>query len=260
MADTFTPHYNLVKPQVGGDPDTWGDLLNSNFDAIDTALFAKLDKAGGTLTGALTLPGNPTSALQAAPKQYVDQLRSDAAGAYYPRTGGNLAGQMNAPALLVDCSNGVGLVVQRAGVAAPRIRTEGDGSLAFINSANSAYNLVVSDSGQVNFPRARPVWAGVTPWDTGNFNPGAYQPAGNYARAADAHSYAFAWNGANAQLYVDNQYIGGLYSTNNFNPGNYQPVGSYVNYSGQPIRMQWDGNNSFNMYVGNVYVGDLNPL
>ena len=57
MADTFTPHYNLTKPQVGGDPDTWGDLLNANFDTIDTVLFGKLDTTGGTISGALTVNG-----------------------------------------------------------------------------------------------------------------------------------------------------------------------------------------------------------
>lgn len=31
-----------------------------------------LPKSGGTMTGAITLPGNPSGALQAAPKQYVD--------------------------------------------------------------------------------------------------------------------------------------------------------------------------------------------
>lgn len=39
---------------------------------VDTKDNAKLDKAGGTLTGPLVLPGNPTTDLQAAPKQYVD--------------------------------------------------------------------------------------------------------------------------------------------------------------------------------------------
>jgi hypothetical protein len=48
-----------------------------NFDgtaAITVADSTKLPLAGGTLTGALTLPANPSSALQAAPKQYVDGL------------------------------------------------------------------------------------------------------------------------------------------------------------------------------------------
>lgn len=62
MADTFTPHYNLTKPQVGGDPDTWGDLLNANFDAIDTGMFnaqttanAAMPKTGGAFTGNLSV-------------------------------------------------------------------------------------------------------------------------------------------------------------------------------------------------------------
>ena len=62
MADTFTPHYNLTKPQIGGDPDTWGDLLNANFDLIDTGMNAAqvlaagaLPAAGGTVTGTLVI-------------------------------------------------------------------------------------------------------------------------------------------------------------------------------------------------------------
>ena len=43
----------------------------SETDALSSG---KLDKSGGTMTGALTLNDNPTSALHAAPKQYVDLL------------------------------------------------------------------------------------------------------------------------------------------------------------------------------------------
>lgn len=62
MADTFTSHYNLTKPQIGADPDTWGTLLNTNFDTIDSQMYANAQAAaaalplvGGTLTGALIL-------------------------------------------------------------------------------------------------------------------------------------------------------------------------------------------------------------
>lgn len=35
-----TPTYSLNKPTVGGNANTWGGLLNDNFDAIDTAISA----------------------------------------------------------------------------------------------------------------------------------------------------------------------------------------------------------------------------
>ncbi len=64
-----------------GDAPSGRDTLGELSDAIDdvaadlTSLDgAKLDKAGGTLTGPLTLSADPTLALQAATKQYVDQI------------------------------------------------------------------------------------------------------------------------------------------------------------------------------------------
>lgn len=41
-------------------------------DCFDASEVARVAKAGDTMTGPLVLPGNPTLALQAAPKQYVD--------------------------------------------------------------------------------------------------------------------------------------------------------------------------------------------
>jgi len=35
MADTNTPKLGLIKPEVAGSRDLWGDKLNSNFDVID---------------------------------------------------------------------------------------------------------------------------------------------------------------------------------------------------------------------------------
>jgi hypothetical protein len=37
MADQLTPNLGLIKPDVGGSDDTWGEKLNSNFDKLDTA-------------------------------------------------------------------------------------------------------------------------------------------------------------------------------------------------------------------------------
>jgi hypothetical protein len=45
--------------------------VDANFDNLNTS---KLELSGGTLTGALTLHADPTQALQAATKQYVDEV------------------------------------------------------------------------------------------------------------------------------------------------------------------------------------------
>lgn len=49
-------------------------LAVDDVDGLDTALAGKLDKSGGTLTGALVLAADPASAMQAVTKQYADGL------------------------------------------------------------------------------------------------------------------------------------------------------------------------------------------
>jgi microcystin-dependent protein len=45
MPDTFTPNYNMTKPEVGGSPDTWGTKTNGNWDIIDTKIKEAVDAA-----------------------------------------------------------------------------------------------------------------------------------------------------------------------------------------------------------------------
>ena len=88
----------LTKSSVGlGNVDNTSDANKPVSTATQTALDAKLALAGGTLTGALTLSGAPTSDLHAATKLYVDGL---AAGINFHQpvvaaTAGNLAGDYN---------------------------------------------------------------------------------------------------------------------------------------------------------------------
>lgn len=55
-SDTYTPNYNLTKPAIGGDTNTWGTLLNGNFDTIDAGMAALVKLDGSRpMTGSLTL-------------------------------------------------------------------------------------------------------------------------------------------------------------------------------------------------------------
>jgi hypothetical protein len=52
MADTFTPNYNLTLPQIGGDSNTWGGLINNNFSTLDTTVKAVSTVANAALPAA----------------------------------------------------------------------------------------------------------------------------------------------------------------------------------------------------------------
>jgi hypothetical protein len=59
-----------------GNVDNTSDLNKPVSTAQQTALNAKVARTGDTMSGALTLPGNPSAALEAAPKQYVDAVQT----------------------------------------------------------------------------------------------------------------------------------------------------------------------------------------
>jgi hypothetical protein len=101
----------VTKSHVGlGSVDNTADADKPVSTATQTALDAKLNLAGGTLTGYLTLSGAPTSDLHAATKLYVDGL---AAGINFHQpvvaaTSGNLAGTYD------NGTSGVGATLTKA--------------------------------------------------------------------------------------------------------------------------------------------------
>jgi len=162
MATTYTPNYNLAQPEVGGEPDTWGGLLNVDLGILDTALKAvsnvanaALPLAGGTMTGNLGITrasGSASLTLSAVAGQ-TRSFVSYSAGS--PRwevviASGEAEGGGNAGAnFSVNRYSDAGAYL---GTALAISRATG-----FVTLAN------------------RPSWGGgLTPWDSANFNPANY--------------------------------------------------------------------------------------
>jgi hypothetical protein len=67
----------ITSSMVGlGNVDNTSDTAKPVSTAQQTALDAKLNLAGGTMTGKITLDGDPTQALHAVTKQYVDSVEA----------------------------------------------------------------------------------------------------------------------------------------------------------------------------------------
>ena len=62
MSGSTTPNYSFNLPAIGGNQDSWGNLLNANWTAADSAIhglasgYLPLGR-GGALSGNLTVYG-----------------------------------------------------------------------------------------------------------------------------------------------------------------------------------------------------------
>ena len=63
MSGSTTPYYSFNLPTIGGNQDSWGNLLNANWTAADSAIHGLASGylplvGGGTITGNLSITGN----------------------------------------------------------------------------------------------------------------------------------------------------------------------------------------------------------
>src|SRR6056300_706493 len=101
---------------AGGFPlAKFSDLTIANVVNLQTSLDAKVDLAGDTMTGFLTLSANPTAALHAATKQYVDTIA--AAGIHY-HDPVRVEAPSNLNATYDNGTSGVGATLTNAGTQA----------------------------------------------------------------------------------------------------------------------------------------------
>lgn len=71
MANTYTPTYNLIKPEVGADTNAWGGHLNTNTDAIDSNMFSRSVATAQTVTGPVTWSASQTFSAAATFSQTI---------------------------------------------------------------------------------------------------------------------------------------------------------------------------------------------
>lgn len=88
---------NLKDPQADDEAATKGYVdgqVEGLQSTVNSSLNNYLPLSGGTLTGALTLNGNPSQDNQAANKAYVDSQISGLSSVYLPLSGGTLTGPL----------------------------------------------------------------------------------------------------------------------------------------------------------------------
>ena len=111
--------------------------------SIQTQLDAMVEKAGDTMTGVLTLSADPTSALHAATKQYVDTIA--AAGIHY-HTAVRVESPSNLNATYNNGASGVGATLTNAGTLAAisidGIALSSADRVLVYNQTNAAHNGV----------------------------------------------------------------------------------------------------------------------
>ena len=139
---------SAIQTQIDGKQDVVANVSSTEIgyldgvtSAIQTQLDAKVDLAGDTMTGALILNADPTAALGAATKSYVDTIA--AAGIHY-HTAVRVESPSNLNATYDNGTSGVGATLTNAGTQAA-ISIDGvalslNDRVLVYNQTNAAHN------------------------------------------------------------------------------------------------------------------------
>ncbi|MBB2999641.1 hypothetical protein FHX57_001972 [Paraburkholderia tropica] len=165
-------------------------------------------KADGTvsMTGLLTLSGDPTSALNPASKQYVDN-------GFLPLSGGTLTGALNGISVSMSgaISSATGMQSKNGFLIAGQTAS-GTSAMRYSASASIAAWNGTSQSWGAEYSL----------WHSGNFAPSSYatiayvtatyatvaqlntkQNAGNYVSSQSGNTFQLGWDGAHVHAYID---------------------------------------------------------
>lgn len=173
-------------------------------------------------------------------------------------TGTTFSGQVdhNAPIRMLNAS-AIQLWSQGNGYFGV-LRADSAGLVGFINVAQTAWNMEIFDGGTVVFPRARPSWAGLTPWDNGNLNPAIYmvQRRGGvnrgYVVTDTDNRITFNWEGR-VRMFVDDSNQGLVWTDASFDPNSKAQVNAQCVWNSGVTELGPIG-------AGSNLAGDSNPF
>jgi len=159
LNENFNQAINLIQEVYNDLGDYITDVDIAGIATTATAN-AALPKAGGTMTGAIVLPADPSTNLQAATKQYVDAVGAGAAGLALLKTGGTMTGNITFAAGQPTATTSTKNIVQLTDSAASTSTTTAatpaavkvakdaaDAAQSTANTANTTANAALPKAG-----------------------------------------------------------------------------------------------------------------
>jgi hypothetical protein len=227
--DAATKQY--VDAHAGGGGLADAPIDGKIYGRLNGAWSQSINPAGDTMTGPLVLPGNPTTNLQAAPKQYVDGRVS--------RSGDTMTGALTAPDFFAGTTATTG--TYHFGTSGANYLTF-DGSIFGFTRGLNVNGNTISSGLQSN----QNVWS----WQLASPGKGIYF----YGNTGNAY---FLYDGAAYTVAGGPIYL----TTGNFVPPGGGAIGGFAckegisNYiSGDYFNFLWSGGNLLS-YVNSTYMG-----